>query len=137
MAIQIPSASAKSFLDLILSKIPVYIHLFANDVVITEDTVKGDFIEPTWPGYGPMPATGWAPPVWIDDRAFSAADPLRWIYGQSVAYSYCYGYFATNGPTGAMLWAEERPEGPIRLGIPSDTVEVWPRLTLRQDPDPE
>lgn len=137
MPLVIPAVSAPYLLDVLLDGLTPWCHLYVVPVTLTVGTVIGDLVEATWSGYQPQRALGWTTADWEDDRAVTTADPLLWTYGPQPGPAIVYGYYVTDGRTGALLWAESREQGPIALNIAIDQVEVWPRLTLRTCPEPQ
>lgn len=137
MSIVVPSVAAMACLDALLEEIETWVHLYTNDADLGPDTTLADLTQADWPDYEPQEATGWTPALWQTDHAESESDPLVWTYGFNPDSTDVYGYYVTDRRTGDLLWVEANPNGPITLTEPTDEVQVLPRLTLRQDPEPE
>ena len=138
MAITVPDVGATACLDALLDEgVTTWYHLYVNDVSLGRATTLGDLTEADWPDYAPQRVTTWTPATVPIDRAVSAADPLLWTRGDGGDPRQVYGYYVTDGQTGPLLWAETRPQGPLPMVAPTDAVLVTPRVTLRQDPEPE
>lgn len=129
----IPDSGAIALLaDLLGNVTPVY-HLFIQPVEIGPATVLADFTEAAWPAYRPLAVASWSPGLTVGGRAASNADPALWLRGAGGVASQVYGYFVTDTTAGPLLWAELRPQGPVPMTAPADTVVVLPQLTLRAD----
>lgn len=137
MAITIPNVAEVNLLDRLLDKVETWYHLYVNSIVLGPATVKTDFVEGSWPGYAAKKVTTWTPAITVSGRAESSADQQQWIRTFDGSGQLVYGYYVTDGQTGPLLWCETRAAGPIRMQFSSDTVTVMPRVTLREDPNPE
>lgn len=136
MAIVIPSIAATALLDDLFDEIEPWVHLYTLAVPLGPATTLADLREAAWSGYAPQPAAQWTPALWDGALAESSSDPLLWVLGVQLGPWTVVGYYVTDGQTGPLLWVEQRPQGPVELTLPTDQVEVFPRLTLRQDDVP-
>ena len=93
----------------------------------------GDFIEANWPDYKPATVTSWTPALTVNGRAVAQADPTAWTRGVGGTAKMVYGYYVTDTVGGPLIWAEVRPQGPLRMQFPSDQVMILPQLTLWAD----
>ena len=118
--------------DLLEQAVTVY-HLFTNNVNLTQSTALTDFVEASWPAYKPATVTSWAPALTVAGRAVAQADPTSWTRGVGGTAKMVYGYYVTDTVGGPLIWAEVRPQGPLRMQFPSDQVMILPQLTLRAD----
>jgi hypothetical protein len=125
--------AATALLDDLLDQVETWVHLYTLAVALGPSTTLADLREAAWTGYFPQKATGWTPSLWNGSRADSSSDPLRWVLGVQLGPWTVVGYYVTDGQSGPLLWVEQRPQGPVELALPIDQVEVFPRLTMRQD----
>lgn len=105
-------------------------HLFVNPAILSIDTVLADLTEATYPGYYQQNISGWSPATVQGSGATSWSDPIVFGCAGGMAPEYVYGYYVTRGSPGRLLWAELRPQGPIRMWLDSDLCVVLPSLTL-------
>lgn len=131
--IVIPDNAAVALIADLLGDVTTVYHLFTNDVTITQATALGDFIEANWPDYKPATVTSWTPALTVNGRAVAQADPTAWTRGVGGTAKMVYGYYVTDTVGGPLIWAEVRPQGPLRMQFPSDQVMILPQLTLRAD----
>lgn len=131
--ISIPDEAERYDLDTYLGSVEPWYHLFVNDLVPVGATILDDFVEATWPDYAPRKVTSWVPSVTVDGRAVATADPTTWTRGSGGPGASVYGYYVTDGSSGPLIWCERRAAGPIDMTMPTDSVQVLPRLTLRED----
>jgi len=135
--IHIPYNASLYLLDALLENLTPYFHLYTNDVGDDPGVVLGDFTEADWPLYVPIRVTSWTPSVLVAPRAVSTADIALWQRGAGGPPRNVYGYYVTDTSGGPLLWWEARAQGPLPMSEPFHTVQVLPRITLREDPEPE
>lgn len=131
----VPIVGATALLDDLLDDVTTWYHLYVTDITLSVDTVLGDFVEASFPGYLPLLVSTWAPSLWDVDRAVSNADPAVWTRGGPPSLVTVYGYYVTDGMVGPLLWCERRTEGGIVLNNPGEQCQVLPKTTLHQSPD--
>lgn len=136
MAIVIPLIAAPQALDAMLADAHTWAHLYTNDITPDQDTTLADLTEASWPDYAPLRISGWTPSVVSGIYAVSTADQVLWTRGTGGDPAQVFGYWVSDLKTGAMLWVERRPQGPLPMAAASDQVLLLPRVTLRQDPVP-
>jgi hypothetical protein len=110
--------------------------LFVNNITPDRETVLGDFVEPSWPGYGRVElfTFDWQSPVIVDDRAelVYGSSPIAWANDGSIQT--VFGYFVVNDLDDGIMWAEAF--GTPRV-MPSDAVlQLDLKQYVRNDPDP-
>lgn len=132
--IVLPTVGAAFLLDLLIASGKYWLHLYVNPVELGPGTILINFQEASFAGYAPYLITGWTPSQSSADCTFTAADPIVWVVQAAGPAQEVYGYFVTDGETGALCWAENRDAGPIVMMNVGDELEVMPRLTLRTDP---
>jgi len=132
--IAVPDVAERASLDAFLAGVVTYYHLYVNDLTPDAATVLGDFEEAAWPDYEAVKVTSWVPAVTVSGRAVSNGDPIIWVRGSGGAGVDVYGYYVTDTAAGPLLWCERRPAGPLPMHMPTEAVEVLPRITLREDP---
>lgn len=135
--IHIPYVSSPYLLDQLLGGITPYFHLYISAIADDPGITLADFDEADWPAYAPRRVTTWSPAVVQSGRAVSWADPQQWIRGTGGDTRDVYGYYATDTPGGPLLWWEPVEGSPLPMTAPSDSVLIRPRITLREDPEPE
>lgn len=135
--IRIPYVGSLYLLDALLENLTPYFHLYTADVDNDPGVDLADFEEADWPLYVPLRVTSWTPAVIVSGRAVSTADAALWQRGAGGPPRQVYGYYVTDTAGGPLLWWEARAQGPLPMSEPFHTVQVFPRLTLREDPDPE
>jgi len=90
-------------------------HLFTNNVTPTVDSVTGDFTDPVHASLASQAATGWgAAALGVADVGQAVATPLTWtnLSGGTVNL---YGFYVTDGITGAFLFAARFDSAPQPL----------------------
>jgi hypothetical protein len=137
MSIIIPIGGAQDLLESLLDDTDTWAHLYVVDTPLGPGTVTGDLHEASWPGYAPQRITTWTPPLPSGAWVYSTADLVLWVYPAGQPPVSVFGYWASDGQHGPLVWAERRAQGPIVLALPTDVALLLPRLTLRQDPAPQ
>lgn len=103
--------------------------LFANNVTPDEDTVLGDFVEPTDSGYAPVSGTAFSTPATdgsgvgytgSDLVVFTGADPLSDVYGYNVIFG-----------GGLLIYSERFQGAPLQYGAGAP-IAFSSRFTLKQ-----
>lgn len=135
--IRVPYAAAPHDLDALLDGLTPYYHLYIAEVTVDPGVTLADFAEADWPTYTPRRAVSWVPAIMSGGRAVATADPIMWQRGTGGSPRQVYGYFVTDGQTGPLCWWEPRDAGPLPMAASGDSVIVRPRLTLREDAEPE
>lgn len=134
--IVIPDASAIALVADLLSQItPVY-HLAVQPIPPGQAVTLAQLVEAAWPAYRPITVTSWTPALTESGRAVTQADPALWVRGAGGIASLVYGYWVTDTVGGPLLWVETRPQGPVTMTAPTDSVVILPQLTLRADSFP-
>jgi len=127
----VPYGGSVAVFNQFLSQFSVYYHLYINDLTPTLDSVLSDFVEASYPSYGPQIVQQWTDAVLVGGVAATYGDPLLWTVGSVVVPQTVYGYYVTGGPTGPLLWAELRELGPVPLDTVGARVYLTPALTLQ------
>jgi len=130
-----PYIGAMALLDFLTDELGTWIHLYTNDLTPYAGTVLTDFVEASFPGYAPVQVKTWSVAMLQDGRAVTVSDPRTWTLPSAIPAVEVFGYFVTQGKSGALLWVERRTAGPIIMQNAGDQATVIPRLTLRGDPD--
>lgn len=125
-------SGARHVVDRLMAAPGIWYHLYTNVVALDEDTQLDDLVEADWPGYVPHHVHSWAPALTVEGRATTQADPQTWERGAGGEPSQTVGYYVTYGQAGALLWVEERTEGPIPMVLEGDTTVVYPQFQFRQ-----
>lgn len=130
--IYFPDVVLPVLLDAELSALDVWIHLAVADWVDDPSLVIGSFTEASYPGYSSQEAVGWSPASLALGVASSQADPLLYTRTGSSTPQDVYGYYATQGSSGDLLWVAHRDAGPVPMHGPTNQVVVVPRRSLQR-----
>ncbi len=138
MPLVVPDAGELILLALVLKPVSTSrnweLRLFANNIVIDEDTVLGDLTECAFAGYAAVPlvSSTWLDPITDTGRALSKYDTAaqQWTNSDSSAAG-VYGYYVVDTDSGTLLWAENFTS-PISVAV-GGTLEVWPVLTGKSE----
>jgi len=130
------SEGAEALLDVWTDTVGYTYHLYCNELSPSDVINRTSFVEATFPGYKPQPAKGWTNAATVEGCTSSSADPILWSCAADTDPQDVWGYFVTMGLTGPLLFWEPRDTGPVRIAAKGDPVELFPRLTCRQDFSP-
>ncbi len=134
--IVVPQIAELYILNLLITSVQPWIHLYTNDACLNLTTTPVLFVEATFPGYSPQLAGGWTDAAVLRRCAQTRSDPLVWKCTAETSAQQIWGYWATDGKTGSLLWAERRISAPIIIQHLGDSLECRPQLTLRGQHDP-
>lgn len=108
--------------------------LFQNAVVLDEDTVLADLTPCTFSGYTGLQTPVWGSASWDGSglRAVVDGSTLTWIHDGGPTANDVHGYYVVDGAGTTLLWAENRPAGPVTLLAAGDAFIVATRYTRRK-----
>lgn len=129
--IVIPDVAKVDFLDWITDNWDVWIHLYVEDVALDHDTTLDDLTESTAPGYAAQQAVDWTDAEIIARRAQTQANWIKFTRDNGSPSEQVFGYYATFGETGFLLWVERMPDPPWPWASVTDVAWVLPRYTLK------
>lgn len=128
MALTVVNGGEEDMLDAILG-VNYTLHLFKNNVTITEALVAGGLTQADFTGYSTKALTGGS---WTT----TAGDPCVGVYAQQSFVSSAdqtaqtiYGYYVTRTSDGKLEWLEKFT-APVVVEFANDSIRVTPRLTL-------
>lgn len=133
MAVIVPMVGDRHLLDEVVNASSYTLHLFKNNVSISETTVIGDFTEADFSGYSSGAIAGWSAAVDnLDHRAISVAGTVTFTHGAGATNNNIYGYYVLTG-SGALAWAETFAGGPVPMAANGATLTIEPVLTCRSE----
>jgi hypothetical protein len=133
--IYLTQQGALTWLNVLTDSATFIIHLYVNDIDLSDTTVQGDFVEASFGGYAPQPVARWFNPAWNVDRGVIFGDTLAWTFSGIGPGQTVFGAYATLGDPGPLAWAEACPFGPIVVATAGQILAFTPRLTVRTDPN--
>lgn len=106
--------------------------LFANDYTPLVNSVRTDFIEPTWDLYAPLLLGPWGT-VFLnpDDNGETDYPIVEFTVGPLGGSATIYGYFVVN-PAGYVIFAERNPAGGVLVSGYGDKFPLLPRFQAGQ-----
>jgi hypothetical protein len=135
MSLVIPNGSLTFVLDQLIDgefgTLQV-MHLFQNNVTVSDTTVIGDLEEATFDGYNSQGISGWSDALAVLPRAMTGANALTWAKIIGANPNSIYGYYVTD-LDGNLLWCENDPSAPVAMTTPGNTYTVVPRFTIRSE----
>lgn len=122
----VPNEAKLTVLADLLVLYEVYIHLYVYDLPLTATTTLADLTgrEASYPDYAPQLATEWSDPEVVSGIAVSTALPNLFVRGSGSPQQDVFGYFATSGPLGPLLWAERGAAPPYPMRAAGDQLTV-------------
>lgn len=105
-------------------------HLYVNLVDWSQSTTLTDIVEASFPGYSPLPVSGWSPAGWVAGQAVTRADQVVFTCSAAAAPQAVVGYYMTRGKPARLILGEPRAAGPITISAGEQVVVVLPQLTL-------
>lgn len=110
----------------------LFIHLYATDTLVANDTTIDDLVEATFPGYLPQLLDSWSPPF-LAPQGWARTDHAPVAFQLSddlVVPARVYGYYITTEAGGGVLVAAERDAlGPFEMKTAGAAYIVVPRWT--------
>lgn len=105
-------------------------HLYVNQVTWTVNTVLADIVEASFPGYHPLPVSGWSPAGIEGGVAVTRSDQVVFTCTADTGLQLVVGFFMTRGNPRRLIMGESRAAGPIPIISTGNNVVVLPQLTL-------
>jgi len=103
--------------------------LFQNNYTPINTSVLGDFVEADFDGYARITLTGWsAPALNVDNKAETSLAAQIFTMTGSTTPNDIYGVFVVSS-TGALLYAEVDPSGPVTMDTDGQFYGYVPRFT--------
>lgn len=124
----VPNVGAITLQQILNDNWGVWIHLYMADVPLDRATVLSDLVELDVPGYAPQAAMGWLDPEIVEGRAQTGADPILFTRESGLPQRDVWGYYATMGMSGPLLWVERALDPPIPFRVSTDNWTVIPRF---------
>ncbi len=105
-------------------------HLFQNNLVVSDTTVIGDFVECDFHGYSYQVITGWAGPYRdAGTGAYTHAGIIQWVADGGDLPQSIYGYYVTD-ESGVLAWCQNDPDAPYVLSAAGQVYVVVPYYDL-------
>lgn len=107
----------------------IYYHLYKNAFVPGPHFNPAFITESTYSGYAAQATSGWSSSV-IDGGGHGSSNAALLTFTATglTPGENAYGYYATLGPAGPVLWAEEFPLGPFDMSSSGKQVFIVPNL---------
>ena len=131
----VPLAAEPALLDAIVAEVfegAVY-RLFDGHVTpgLNSDSYSYSQHEVTWPGYGPISATGWgSASIGADSYAVAVGPALGWTFHTGLGDVTVGGAWATDA-AGNVIGGELVVNGPVVLSVDGSILPYTPVLSLR------
>lgn len=117
---------------------PVLYHLFVNNFQPNKQSVRADFVEPTFPGYDVVPVdrADWVFPTVVGGVASTFRNDgfISWMATSGPGES-IFGYFVTDEDDAVVIWAEAFPAPQVVNTV--NAVLVFPTMRLHSELEPE
>jgi len=107
------------------------IHLFSNNVTVSDTTVIANLTECTFGGYAAQTIGPWTAPASDGGNgAYTQAPLVTWTPTGSGLPQNVYGYYVTDAG-GNLRWAQNDPNAPVVLSNTSQTYGVVPYFDVK------
>ena len=111
------------------------LHLYTNNLVLAENTVVADLVQPTFGGYASSILSGASWTVTMGNPAVATFPDMSFACNISpFTPQTVYGYFVTRDGGTNLMWAEKFPIPQI-ISATGERIVVSPRLTARDESD--
>src|SRR5581483_9867173 len=125
----IPQIGCKALLNIMIGGWTGYkLHLFSNNVTVTDTTLIGSLTESTFGGYAAAVVSGWSAAANdASNGAFTQASLVTFTPTGAGLPANIYGYYFTDAagsPT--LLWAQNDPNAPVVLSNTSQSYTITP-----------
>ena len=123
----ISDAGERRLLARLIAGWVVVYRLYTNNYTPTTGDTGGEYTQPTWPGYLPITAANWQPPLTdASGGAYTSADLCIFIRGAGPpSGSSAYGYYTTDA-SGGYLWGQRDDAAPYPITAEGGTYVVFP-----------
>jgi hypothetical protein len=110
--------------------------LFVNDRMPTRGDVREDYVEASFPGYGPIVLTASSWTIREGREAVATAGDQEWRQtADARTEERVFGYLVVDAATGALRRADRFAAGPFSMMRENDRITLEPTITLRNAPN--
>lgn len=126
MALKVPTASKKQFLEMIVAAGNMKLCLYTNNKVPADADVAADYTKASGSGYTDqaLASGGWS----VTNASPAVASFAQQTFTFSGALGNVYGYFITRDSDNKLMWAERFTTPPYVIASSADDIKVTPTL---------